>query len=266
MATSIRKVKSAERTLDIFEALKASAVPVTASQLADRLGIPKSSLFHLLATLEDRGFLNLEGDGRYAIGPKLIEVAQAGTAQMDIATLIDPILAKLTAAVNETSGFNVERGDNVEVLSTCIGRHALTYTMTTGDLAPLYAVSAGKALLAAKSPEAFTAYLKRVRFEQFTPSTINSEARLIIEVERARQEGVAYVDQEFTPGIVGMAAAVRSQDQIVGAINVVVPGVRANPDLFAKIRQNLFSTVRRAEAALASVNMPAAVSHETKAL
>ena len=119
-------------------------------------------------------------------------------------------------------------------------------------------------MLAAKSPEAFAAYLKRVRFEQFSPNTISSEKRLITEVKRARQDGVAYVDQEFTPGIVGMAATVRSQGQVVGAINVVVPGARANPDLFAKVRQNLFSTVRRAEAALASVNLTTAAMHRTK--
>jgi len=251
VASSIRRVKSADRTLDILETLAASNEAVSASALASILGIPKSSLFHLIGTLMMRGYVEETEEGRYRPGPKLAEIARSAEGAPGLADLMAPILRDLSESINETTAFSVQRADEVEVLTTHVGRQALTFSLKANDLAPLYAVSAGKALLAQKPADWFDDYVRRVRFEQFTPNTIRSAARLIREIERARHEGVAYVDEEFTPGIVGMASAVRSQGQVVGAINVAMPSVRASAEMMAKVRRKLASAVRQAEDALA---------------
>ncbi|WP_202945634.1 helix-turn-helix domain-containing protein [Pelagibacterium halotolerans] len=62
---SIRKVKSADRTLDLLETLASAATGITATEISAALNIPKSSLFHLLGTLEDRGYVALHADGTH---------------------------------------------------------------------------------------------------------------------------------------------------------------------------------------------------------
>ena len=247
MPSSVRTVKSADRTIDIFEALAASALPLSMAELSKELDIPKSSLFHLLATLQHRGYVEEASHGRFRIGPRFKEIARSIEGRQSLADIVRPVLESFSGGLNETSGFSVECGDAVEVLCTCTGRQALTYTMRCGDLAPLYAVSAGKAILSSKSPAWLEDYVERVRLEAFTPKTIRTTERLLREVERARSEGVAYVDEEFTPGIIGMAALVRSGELVVGAINVALPTVRATAEHVAMIRQRLFSAVRRFE-------------------
>ncbi|AEQ50390.1 regulatory protein, IclR [Pelagibacterium halotolerans B2] len=153
-------------------------------------------------------------------------------------------------AINESCSFNVEKGDEVEVVATRAGRNALTYTMQLGDLAPLYAVSAGKILLAQKDSTWLDAYLARVRFESFTPNTIQSQERLIREIERSRSDGFGFVDEEYTPGIVGLGVAIRQDGKTIGAINVALPSPRFNPQKASLIRQHLRQVAARCEADL----------------
>jgi DNA-binding IclR family transcriptional regulator len=252
MVGSIRKVKSADRTLDIFEVLAGSALPLSASEIAVALHIPKSSLFHLLGTLVDRAYLQMTPDGGYGLGSKFSELAQAAQTPKSLKDVVSPVLRSLGDTLNETTGFSVQRDDNVEVLFTQISTQALNYTMRPGDLAPLYAVSGGKALLAAHSSDWLDSYLERVRFEHFTPNTIQLQERLLCEINRARTEGLAFVDEEFTPGIVGVAAVVKSAGTVVGAMNVAVPKVRSTPAMIRDIGRKLLSSVQRAEETLSS--------------
>lgn len=253
MAGTIRKVKSADRTLDLLEILAAAPKPLTATEVSSALGIPKSSLFHLVGTLVDRAYVAVDAENRYHLGPQLGALLGQAKPELHLEKLIDPVLQELSQTINETSGFFVQRGDEVEVIATHISRHALTYTMNKADLAPLYAVSAGKIILAHKSADWLDAYLQRVRFERFTPNTIQSHERLLREIERARLEGFGMVDQEFTPGIIGLAAVVTVGSRVIGAINVAMPSVRADAAVTSNIRQKLMIAVHRAEAILARI-------------
>lgn len=250
--TSIRRVKSADRTLDLLEAVAASPEPLTASDLSRALGIPKSSLFHLAGTMTERGYLTLDDHNRYRLGRKLAELGQAVEQPRDLVRLLDPVIASLSADLNESSSFNVEEGDQVRAVICHSGKQNLNYTMRVGDLAPLYAVSSGKVILAEKAPAELEAYLARVRFEQFTPNTIQSHERLWRDIERTRLEGTGFVDEEFTTGIVGLAAAVRRDGALVGAINLAVPKARIDPQSISRLRQRLRVAAAEATALLSA--------------
>ncbi|UYO01277.1 MAG: IclR family transcriptional regulator [Devosia sp.] len=245
--TSIRKVKSADRTLDLLETLARSANGMTASEISNALSIPKSSLFHLLGTLDERGYVSVDAEGRHRIGPAVSRLVAAGGPEVTLLSAVERALDGLRDAINESCSFNVEKGDEVEVVATRAGRNALTYTMQVGDLAPLYAVSAGKVLLAQKDRDWLDAYLARIRFESFTPNTIQSHERLMREIERSRAEGFGFVDEEYTPGIVGLGAAVRVAGRAIGAINVAMPSPRYNPQKASLIRQHLRKAVSLVE-------------------
>lgn len=115
---SLRVVKSADRTLDLLEALAGAAGPQGFAELSRDLGIPKSSLFHLLGTLIERGYVCRDPDNRYRLGPRIAALARAVARPAELADLVAPALRALCAALNETCSFNVERGDEVEVLAT----------------------------------------------------------------------------------------------------------------------------------------------------
>jgi IclR family transcriptional regulator, acetate operon repressor len=235
-------VKSLDRGLDILEYIAAARHSPSFSQLLKDLEIPRSSLFHLLSNLRDRGFLEREPatDG-YRLGPNLMRLTKAAP-RPSLGATVSPFLRQLSAELNETCGFYVRVQDAVEVIASAISTQALSYTMKVGARAPLYAVSTGKIVLAQFEPDALKDYLARVELSPATARTIRSKSRLLQEIRRVRASGFAYSRDEFTCGITAVATAVHSQGQFIGAINVAVPTVRFTPDRAASFRDALRMT------------------------
>lgn len=244
-------VKSASRALDLLEFLAEAQEPPTFAEIGQALDIPKSSLFQLLGNLTERGYVEpSDRKGRYKIGRRIVELAGKSLASMPLAALVQPVLRDLTDRVNETCGFYVQVGDMAETVAAQTARQALVYTMQVGERAPLYAVSAGKLILAYSDADWLDAYLERVRFEKFCANTIQTPGRLLREIEAARAEQVAYSHEEFTLGIIGVAAPVLLGSQMVGAINFAIPAPRFTPELAAVVPQKLREAAARAATVL----------------
>jgi len=226
-------VKSADRVLDVLELLSRRSKPMSHTDIALALGIPKSSLTQLLRNLTGRGYLAyIPGPNTYALGPSVFALQRQGREGFDLVAAARPILDKLTAATNESSSFNLYRDDHVERLCGVDSPQGLTYRMTVGTRFPLYSSSGGKAVLAALPQKERERYLGRVRIERRTEATVKSLAELERELAKIAKEGIAYSRGEQTPGIVAIAAAVRRPDGYpVGALTVVTPSIRFNAAL-----------------------------------
>jgi DNA-binding IclR family transcriptional regulator len=237
-------VKSLDRGLDILEFVAGCPEPPSFSQLLASLGIPRSSLFHLLTNLLSRKFLERDPrTERYRIGGEVVEIARK-VRRPALGDRIKPFLHQLSLEVSETCGFYVQVGDSVEVVASAISTQALSYTMKVGMSAPLYAVSAGKIVLAELHADELRHYLARVTFAPVTPQTVRSKSRLKKEIQKIKSTGFAYSREEFTLGITAVAAAVRSEATFHGAINLAVPTARFTPDRDAEFREALRRTAR----------------------
>ena len=229
----IVSVKSADRVLDVLELLSRRSKPMSHTDIAVALGIPKSSLTQLLRNLTGRDYLAyVPGPNTYALGPSVFALLRQGREEFDIVATARPILDKLTAATNESSSFNLYRDDHVERMCGVDSPQGLTYRMTVGTRFPLYSSSGGKAVLAALPEKERERCLRRVRIERRTEATVKSVAELRRELAKIGKEGIAYSRGEQTPGIVAIAAAVRRPDGYpVGALTVVTPSIRFNAAL-----------------------------------
>jgi IclR family transcriptional regulator, acetate operon repressor len=240
-------VKSLNRGLDILEYVAGSAEPPSFSQLMESLGIPRSSLFHLLTNLLSRRFLERDPKTeRYRLGSEVVTIARKAQSP-SLSDRVAPYLNQLSLEVSETCGFYVQVSDSVEVVASAISTQALSYTMKVGMSAPLYAVSAGKIVLSELRSQELSTYLDRVAFASVTPHTVRSKSRLKKEIQSVRASGFAYSREEFTLGITAIATAVRSDGKFCGAINLAVPSARFTPDRDAEFREAL----RRAARAVA---------------
>ncbi|MGR9145720.1 IclR family transcriptional regulator (plasmid) [Rhizobium leguminosarum] len=218
-------VKSATRVLDLFEFLSRWDSEKTHTEIADELGIPKSSLTQLLKTLLQRGYLAYAPISKgYRLGPSIASLAGKVHGNSDLVNAAGPILTWLANETQETCAINLIKGDQSEVMASAIGPHRLNYTMRQGDVAPLYATSGGKALLAFLPTNMLDEYMNRVTFETITANTITSLEELRSELENVRRSGFAYVTEEFTPGIAGIAVPILSPSGYpLAALNVATP-------------------------------------------
>lgn len=238
-------VKSANRVLDLFELLGRWGQEMSHSEIAAALNIPKSSLSQLLPNLVDRGYIEFVPLSKgYRLGQKLTALVRDVSQSKNLNELVLPVLEELTAQSGESSAFNVQNGDSSEVVASVNSPQRLVSHMRSGELAPLYATSGGKAILAFLSDAKIEEHLKRVRFRHITKNTILSLTELRRQIATIRRDKLAYAFEEFTPGVVGIAVPILSgTEQVLGSINVVMPAVRYN----SKVRDHVVELLERAQ-------------------
>lgn len=232
-------VKSADRVLTLFELLGRWGQEMSHSEIAHVMGIPKSSLSQLLKNLVARGWLSYSPETKsYLLGDAIIGIARGAAQTHDAIGLSQPILEELTAATNETSAFNVLRGDYAETVATVLGGETLLAVMRLGQRSPLYTTSYGKALLAYLPADMREDYLARVELVPVTPRTIRSVEELRIQLQTIRRDGIAYSFEEQVPGIVGTSCPVLGPNgNVVGAISIATAAIRYDNRLRAQISE-----------------------------
>jgi len=227
-SAELGSVKSAMRVLDLFEYLRRWNAGQTHARIAAQLGIPKSSLTQLLKTLVCRGYLEYDPASKgYFLGPAVVALGQRSVETRDLVSVAEDVLADTAHATRETCALNLLKGDLSEVVATASGSHRLHYTMRKGDVAPLYATSGGKALLAHLPDEMRRDYMTRVSLEKITPQTVDSVPALEAELAEIARTGIAFVVEEFMPGIVGMARPILGRSGFpLAAVNIALPIAR----------------------------------------
>jgi DNA-binding IclR family transcriptional regulator len=246
---AVSSVKSADRVLTLLELLGREGDGLPHVVIAEKLGIPKGSLTPLLRNLVTRQWLDYSPATRtYALGPIILSLSRNAARAADLILLAQPILDSLTGTTHETSAINVRKGDEAEVVATKLSPQRLISMMRLGDRSPLYATSSGKVILACMPDDELEAYLKRVRLQHITSKTITSITALRKEIQAVRTAGFARSQEEFTPGVIGLAVPVYvAASEFAGAISVALPISRYKVDSESK----LVSLVRTHAAAFA---------------
>jgi DNA-binding IclR family transcriptional regulator len=231
-------VKSADRVLDLFELLAHKGRALTHSELCAELGIPKSSLSQLVGNLVERGYLQFTpGAATYGIGQRLMDLVERQRHNITLPELAQPLCDRLTRLTGESSSLNLRRDDMMQRVCGANSTQPLTFSMSVGQVAPLYAVSSGKVMLAWLPEQELAAYLAANPLSPITPRTLTSASALRKQLKEVRRDGVAWSVEEYTPGIVGIGVPVFQGDdeQPIAAFNIAMPSVRDSAAQRARI-------------------------------
>ena len=238
MKTQRDLVKSARRALDLLEFIGAEAEPPTFQTLCDQLKIPRSSLSHLMTTLIERGYVErVEGRGGFQLGEATRKLARNSIAPL--LGRIETVLRKLADELDENAGYYVRADDDAKLVAIELSRQPLMFNERWGHRAPLYAISAGKVLLAAETPLWLDAYLARTQFKTYTPATVASREDLERQIAAVRRTGIGRSLEEYDAGVVGVARAVEWEGTLRGAVAVTLPAARYNEEVDARITEAL---------------------------
>lgn len=219
------RVRSIERAFSVLTALAAGPLGVT--ELAERVGLPKSTVARLLDSLRaDDAVEQLPGGTHYRLGPRIIALADAIRPGRDLVALAHPHLVELAAAVGEAAGLSVPEGFNVRYVDQVDTAHQVQVRDWTGTRAPMHAVSSGLVLLAALPQAALDALLP-AQLDRLTLRTMTQPADLRARLVEVRLAGYAWVHGEFAEGIDSVAAAITGDGgEAVAAIHVHGPSYR----------------------------------------
>jgi IclR family transcriptional regulator, acetate operon repressor len=207
---SFMDVKSAGRTLDVFELFAREQRPMTLSELATALDAPLSSCFNLVRALKGRGFL-------FGVGPrrqiyptrKMYDAASAIAANEPWLRRMLPWLEALRDQTQETAILGKEQDGRVIYLVVLEGPQNIRYTARTGDLKPLHSSSIGKSLLANMTLPARTEVLAKLRLDAMTDATITDRAQLAEELEHCAARGYSITRGENVADVMAVAMPVK---------------------------------------------------------
>jgi IclR family acetate operon transcriptional repressor len=203
-------VKSAGRTVDLFEAFAQSRGPLSLSELARRLNVPHSSCFNLVRALESRGYLYSVGERRRLYPTRrLFDVASAIAAAEPVVTRVEPTLVALRDATRETVLLGKRQGNRVIYLGVIEGPQTIRYTAQVGSTKPLHSSSIGKALLSALSPLERAETVAQLPLDAMTDATITDPAALLAELEVSAARGYSQTRGENVADVMAIAKPVR---------------------------------------------------------
>ena len=97
-------IQAVENALDVLEALSEIDDDVRISQLSEKLAMNKTSVFRLLATFENRGYVEREErSGKYRLGLSAYEIGQKFLSRMGLLRHARPVVERLAGAVMKRS-------------------------------------------------------------------------------------------------------------------------------------------------------------------
>jgi IclR family acetate operon transcriptional repressor len=211
-STTTAPHESVDRALRVIELLGTRGSGFTLEELAAETGIPKSTLHRTLGALKLRGFAaQPRAGGTYTLGVRMLSVAFGFYEQLDLRTLVHPLLLRARDAFGETVHMGVLDGAEVVYLDKVECAHPLKLSSTIGGRNPAHATAVGKALLAWTYPSdaELASWIERHGpLEARTPNTHVAPAELAAELAHVRERGYALEFEESELGVRCVAAPI----------------------------------------------------------
>jgi DNA-binding IclR family transcriptional regulator len=206
----MRQVPAATRTLRVLRFLATQPAPVPLERIADACDLPRSSAYHLLATMAEEGFVvHLPDEHRYGLGVAAFEVGSGFSRQEPLQRLARRQLAALVDQLGESAHLVVLHGRDVLYLveERAPGRPPLVTDV--GVRLPAHLTASGRAILAALPPAQVRALFPgRSAFTDRTGRGPDSPTRLREVLVETRRRGYATERGEVTEGLASIASAV----------------------------------------------------------
>jgi DNA-binding IclR family transcriptional regulator len=221
-------IQSLDRGLFLLDAIAESSDDISLKELKERLDIDKSSVFRLLATLINKGYVEQDNlTKRYRLGLKILAISSRLYTRLKVNEQARPCLKELASKTGETSHLALCSNYESVLIDQEIGSELVSVNTQIGRREPLHATALGKVLLASFSKEEFEAFVSSNGIAQYTPNTKISKAAFKKEIEKVRKTGFAIDDEEYKEGIRCIASPVRdSKGLTIAAIGISGPKER----------------------------------------
>lgn len=233
------------RALDVLEALAASDEPMGTTDFARQLGMTKSAVFRILATLEERGYVSKDAvTARYTLGPRLASLGERALSSIDLRQVARPVMERLHAAFGETVNLGVLDGSEIVYLDMVESHHGLRMSARIGSRHPAHSTALGKAMLAFLPVNDLDDRLSN-RLAAQTSHTVTNPAALREQLRHARARGTSEEVGENEEGARCLGVAIFDQRGLpTAALSVSAPETRIDDVRSGEIARALLDASR----------------------
>lgn len=235
-----------DRAMAVLEELVASGCDVGLAELASRVRLPKPTVHRILQTLIGRGYARQVSEGLYAPGLRILALAGAVWANVDVGALVRPFMAQLQDLVPETIHFAVLDGAQAVYVEKLEGRRAYRMASVVGMALSLHSTAIGKSMLAFLDDADFGRWAGDAVLTRRTSRTLTTHRQVLSELVTIRRCGYAIDDEENEEDIRCVGAAVLdARNRVFGGISVSAPAFQLTRDNAEQVAPAVATTAAR---------------------
>lgn len=220
--------QSVEKGLAVLAAFGSRNRRMGLSQIADMVGITRSSAQRIVFTLEALGYVAKDPyTRRYELANKVMEI---GCNYLEANALIDsanPFLSAINSSCDETVSLTEPCGTNMVYVASFTSRKPIVAHMAIGSRMPMYCTSAGRAYLSGLPDSEVRSILDESTLTAHTANTLIDVDRIFASVTEARTRGFATNFEEYYLGHLNVGAPIYNNNgRAIAAVHVVAPTSR----------------------------------------
>ncbi|MDF2067108.1 IclR family transcriptional regulator [Bacillus sp. Cr_A10] len=231
------KNKTVVRSMDILN-LFVDHAALTFQEIIELSKIPKSSVYRMLISLEEMGFIVKGADSKYRLGLLFLTYGNLVSSRLDIRQIAYPIMQELHNELKEAINLIIRQGDEaIYIEKVDVYQKVRLYT-AIGRRSPLYAGACSRVILSFLEDDEINSYLENVELKSFAMGTITDKEILLESIKNARTNGYTISHSELEDHTSAIAAPIfNNKGEIIGGISIA--GIEANyqkdqVDFFAK--------------------------------
>jgi len=246
---------SALRAFAVLEFVASADTPPTLEEVTRASGLPKPTVFRILALLARGGLVQREARGkRYAVGQRMSALSLQVQRTSPLRAQRRAVLERLVAEIGETCNFTVLDRNEVVYLDRVETQANVRLHMEIGSRVPLHCTASGKLFLAHLSEAQLDRLLGPGPYKRYTARTTVVREGLARELQKIRASGTSTDVGEFLEGSVCLAVPVRdAKNRVCAAIAVHGP----TPRMTLKKAYGFLPALHEAAAAIAGTLSPA---------
>lgn len=235
--------RTAHRTIQILEELAHSESGVTLQQLAERLDASKSSVFPIVRTLIEVGYVEAVVPTGYRLTDKTARLHGIHATQPVLVKALKEAVLLQGGLLSDSAFISVLRSSRVVCIATEQDEERVASVgVAVGAVLPAHATASGKILLSDLSNETVHVLMRSQQLPRFTDKTLHNLADLMDELDLVRRRRWAESWEELDRGLAGVAVAIRSPSAgVVAALELMLPLHRAEPERWVAIRKQAVS-------------------------
>ena len=211
------------RGLLVLESFSPEEPQLSLAELAFLLDVPKSSLFRIVKTLSEMGFLRYDGGSKkYTLGTRVLALGFSVLQSMELRELARPYLEKLSRRFDKTVNLGILDKHEIVYVERVKVPGYRDFNIGIGSRIPVWNTAVGRAVLAYLKPEVLNLIMEKLKkVSEF--QEVGGEKWLAAGLQQVRLDGFAINDRDlFKKWIRAIAVPVFSPEGVACSINVVV--------------------------------------------
>ena len=207
-----KRVPTNFRTLLILEVLGKSDRALSATEINERVGLPKQTIHRLCAKLEEEGFLSRVARGKKLRPTRRARLMASGilhTSSDHIAR--HQVMQRIADEVGETVNFAIPDSGGMIYLERIETDWPFRVQLPVGTHVPFHCTASGKTFMASLAPKVRTNMVGSLRLEKLTKNTLIDAENLLNELRLVAKQGYAIDNEEFVDGMVAIAVPIKDE-------------------------------------------------------